>query len=171
MRISLIVNVLLIVLLTIFVVKVNQVTDQVEVLEQKEQVLYREFVRNQYDLLLILKSIIEEPISPLDVAVALSTNNYNLELLVNNHIDVHNELERFHYNLNPYLYHLVNNLIEGRPENFSVDELKIVIDTLTEYQKELNFNYYDHPQEIRNKINNAVEEVIVPFLESESRPF
>ncbi|MBP3951822.1 hypothetical protein [Bacillus suaedae] len=163
-----IVNVLLVMLSTFFVFKINETE---EILTQNEQNLLREFVKNQEGIKTKLNSSLKEQSenSEMGLIAALSLNVANIKL--HEHISIPNDLRRFHFDLNVYITHL---LMQSSDEKLNVSEKEdiiVVIEILTNYEEELNFNFYDSPSEIQRKLDNAVKEVITPFLNSNSNPF
>ncbi|WP_138419446.1 hypothetical protein [Aquibacillus sediminis] len=165
---SCIANVLLVIFATFFVVKFNQAE---ETLVQNEQNLLREFVKNQESIKIELNSSLNDTneFSEIDLTTALTLNFANIKLF--DDVSIPNDLERFHTDLNVYIHNLLIKINDETLHSSDAEDIKTVIDTLTNYQKELNFNFYDSPTEIKKKLEIAEKEVITPFLKSNSNPF
>ncbi|KAB8135710.1 hypothetical protein F9U64_10550 [Gracilibacillus oryzae] len=165
--ISFIINIIAVVLVTFFLGDHFQVK---ETIKQNEQRLFREFVNNQEALKINLRNALQDTdeIDKMELTEALNVNYANL--MLSEQISLPDKLEWFSSSLYGYNYQLLEDFKDEAQENSTREELQTIIDTINTYQKALQFDYYDTPEEMRRKFESATEDVIIPFFNN-SNPF
>lgn len=103
----------------------------------------------------------------IELTKALPLNYINIK--IPKQIDIPTDLWRFHTDLNVYIYYLLSS--SESQLHSELENVQLVINTLTNYHKELNWNYNDSPSDMKSKLEVAEKEVITPFLEGSSNPF
>lgn len=172
LAISCLINLILAVVIGVMVVKSHQEKKhENEKLNSREQVFLREFIQNQQAIKMSLKSSInnQNGIDPKALLSALTEDNTVLCLnngIISDPLPI--DIRQFHKELYGYLYQLL--LKKDRNES-DVRDIQSIIDALNQYEKVVDFNYYDSPAKIETKLQQAEEKVITPFLNSKANPF
>lgn len=181
--ISIIVNILFVIVFSVFLVKYHQAKSA---LQQNEQNLYREYIGNEESIKTSLKLGIKnrKDINLDELTQALNLNYTNIRLADGLAIpwgikdyrgalnfSVPSDLNQFHLSLNVYLFQLLKSVRGGTLKDSDLEDIKTIINIIDTYEKTLNFGYYDSPALIKKKLDQADNKVIAPFLKSDKNPF
>ncbi len=126
-------------------------------------VKYQENVKTSLD-----KSINGDEIIVEKLVLAISYNDTSRFL--SRYFSAPTNLDTFYTSLHTFLFQMIREIEDGGEQDRLIEQIKILVHMLNEYEKTLGFTYSDSAEAILEKLKRAEEEVITPFFNSEENP-
>jgi hypothetical protein len=165
--VSIIANLVLVLVVLVFVTKIDQkeqnIYEGIELSMLQSYVKHQEFVKES-----LRKSMNENEIIVEELVTAIS-HNYTT-IFLSRYLPVPANLDLFHTSLHGYLYQMVRDIEGGSEQNHLIEQVEILVNMFSEYEKAQGFTYSDSAAIILEKLKRGEDEVITPFFYSEENP-